>query len=245
MLRRLGRPLSKIIHSLGYNLVPLHQLIPTTTEKNWAEKLNIQTIIDIGSNEGQFINEINAILPGRKVYSFEPIPACYSKLVENTKNIDITTFNMGLSDAEGTTDINVSNNFVSSSILEMEDLHKSSYPDSHFVKKEKIKLGRLDDVLADKLLKENILVKMDVQGYEKQVIAGGEKTIAKATVLLIESIFEPFYEGQWLFDDLYNHFTKAGFKFMGFTDQVNSRKTGIPLYADSIFIRKELVKDIL
>jgi hypothetical protein len=31
---------------------------------------------------------------------------------------------------------------------------------------------------------------------------------------------------------------------MGFADQANSKKSGIPLYADSIFIKRELVKRI-
>lgn len=244
MLKKLARPLNKIFYAFGYNIVPNHKIIPATTDKNWAEKLNIHTIIDIGSNEGQFIKEINALLPGRKVFAFEPIAACYRKLIENTKSINVTAHNMGLSDTEGTAEINISNNFVSSSILEMEELHKSSYPESHFVKKETIRLGRLDDMLAAEL-KENILIKMDVQGYEEKVIMGGKNTFAKASALIIESIFEPFYEGQWLFDDLYKYFSEKGFKFMGFTDQVNSKKTGIPLYADAIFIKKELIPHIL
>lgn len=245
MLKRLGRPLNKLFYSFGYNIVPRHKIIPPTTGENWAEKLNIRTIIDIGSNEGQFITEIANLLPGRKIFAFEPISACYKKLIANTKNIDVTAFNTGLSDIKGSTEINISNNFVSSSILEMEDLHKSLYPESHFVKKETIQLNRLDDVLANEELKDAILIKMDVQGYEEKVILGGERTFAKASALIIESIFEPFYEGQWLFDDLYEYFSNKGFKFVGFADQVNSKKTGIPLYADSIFIKKELVPEIL
>ncbi|MEI9947346.1 MAG: FkbM family methyltransferase [Chitinophagaceae bacterium] len=245
MLKKLTRPINKIFYSFGYNIVPNHTIIPRTDGKNWAELLNIQTIIDIGSNEGQFIKEINALLPGKKIFSFEPISSCYSKLLENTKGINVTAYNMGLSDVAGTAEINISNNFVSSSILEMAELHKSSYPESHFVKKDTIKLGKLDEILKNEELKENILIKMDVQGYEEKVILGGPKTFAKASALIIESIFEAFYEGQWLFDDLYQYFTQHGFKFMGFSDQVNSKKTGIPLYADSIFIKKELVPKIL
>lgn len=245
MRKRIGRVFNRLMHSYGYHLTPIPKIIPKTTEKNWAEKLDIQTIIDIGSNEGQFINEINSLLPQKKIFAFEPIPECYQKLLENTKHANVTAFNIGLSDTKGATNINVSNNLVSSSILEMKDLHKTSYPESHFVKTQQISIEKLDDTLQPFDLQGNILIKMDVQGYERQVIKGGEKTFLKASALIIESIFEPFYEGQWLFDDLYDYFTRAGFKFMGFTDQVNSPKTGIPLYADSIFIKKGLVAGIL
>lgn len=245
MLKRLGRFLNKILHPLGYSLTHVHKIIPRSTEKNWIERLKIETIIDIGSNEGQFIIQCNDIVPGRQYFAFEPIKSCYKQLLENTKNINVKAYNLGLSDQTGEVEINVSNNAESSSILQMEDLHIESYPESHFVKKETISLAKLDDVLAAAVIKKNILIKMDVQGYEKNVIKGGEKTLADASALLVESVFEPFYKDQWLFDDLYAYFNDKGFKFMGFTDQFNSPKTGIPLYADSIFIKKELVQSIL
>lgn len=245
MVKRIGRLLNKAFNFFGYHLSRTHKIIPVTKGPNWAEKLNIRTIIDIGANEGQFIKEINTLVPNRKIYAFEPIPDCYKKLVETTKGIDVIFFNFGLSDTEGSAEINISNNLVSSSILGMEDLHKVSYPDSHFVKKETIQLKKLDDIMARVKPQKNILIKIDVQGYEGKVILGGQKIFGEASALIIESSFEPLYEGQWLFDDLYRYFTQTGFKFMGFSDQVNSKKTGIPLYADSIFIKKELVRDIL
>ena len=245
MLKKIGRPLNKLLHSFGYNLTAVHTLIPKTTGDNWAQKLNIKTIIDIGSNEGQFINEIESILPGRKIYAFEPIPACFKKLVANTTSSNVTAYNTGLSDIEGSAEINISNNLVSSSILEMEELHRSSYPESQYIKKETIGLKRLDAVFAAIEPEENILIKVDVQGYEEKVIKGGEKTFSKAAALIIESAFEPFYEGQWLFDDVYNYFSGSGFKFMGFADQVSSKKTGIPIYADAVFIKRDLIKLVL
>ena len=245
MPKKIGSFVNRLIKPLGYVVAPVHKVIPSSEEKNWAERLDIQTIIDIGSNEGQFIKDISTSLPGRKILAFEPIPSCYEKLVSNTKNDNVVAYNIGLSDTEGETEINISNNSGSSSILQMKELHEVSYPDSYYVKKEKIRLERLDNVLGNISLKKNVLIKMDVQGYEKNVIRGGEEIFSQAAALIIESIFEPFYDDQWLFDDLYRYFTQNGFAFMGFADQANSKKSGIPLYADSIFIKRELVKQVL
>ncbi len=241
MMKVIGRFLNKIFNVFGYHLSHKHKIIPATFDKNWGERLNINTILDIGANEGQFILEINSILPNRKIYAFEPIPDCYKKLVQKTGKLDVTCFNFGLSDINGNIEINISNNLVSSSILKMEELHKKNYPNSEFVKKQDIQIKRLDDVLPDLDIKENFLIKVDVQGYENKVILGGKKTFELASAIIIESSFAMLYNDQWLFDDIYQHFINSGFKFMGFTDQENSKKSGIPLFADSIFIRKDLV----
>ncbi len=241
MRRIIRRFIHKSIRSTGYSIVPLNRVIPRSAGPNWAEKLNIQTIIDIGSNEGQFILNISKSLPGRKIIAFEPIAGCYRKMLHNTRHLDVQAFQTGLSDTEGDATIHVSNNLVSSSLLDMKDLHQNEYPESTFVRQETIRLSRLDTIVANMSLQKNILIKVDVQGYEEKVISGGEKTFAEAAALIVESIFEPFYEGQWLFDDIYRHFTKAGFRFMGFTEQENSKRTGIPLFADSLFIREDLV----
>ena len=229
MLKIISRPISKLLQAMGYTISPIDNLVPPSTGPNWLEKLDIQTVIDIGANEGQFIKKIRKVLPQVKIFAFEPIPSCFAKIGASAKNADVTAFNIALSNEEGSTEINISNNLASSSFLEMKELHKTSFPESIFIGKETVALKRLDNVLLDYNLKKNLLIKLDVQGYEEKVILGGEKTFAAASALLVETIFEPLYENQWLFDDIHNHFTNNGFKFMGFAEQENSKTSGIPL----------------
>ncbi len=219
-----------------------YQIIKTSSNKqHWLQKLNIQTIIDVGANEGQFIKYINTILLNKKIYAFEPIKACYDQLVKNTQSLNIKIFNCGLSDQNGTAEINISNNLVSSSMLEMDNLHIQNYPESHYITKQSIQLKRLDDVIDQ--IQKNILLKIDVQGYENKVIAGGTNIITASKVILIESCFQTLYKGQWLFDDIYKHFVSKGFKFMGFLLEENIpqfHNATLPLFADSIFINMQV-----
>ena len=243
MLKIISRPVSKLFNKLGYTVTPSYYMIPPVKEKKWIQKLNISTIIDIGSNEGQFIKKISSVLPKTQIFAFEPLLSCYNRLLSAKLN-NVTAFNVGLSDSSGKTQINVSNNKESSSILEMKDLHTSTFVESKFVGKETIELKRLDEVLNLSQLQKNILIKLDVQGYEKKVIAGGETIFLSASVLIVETIFEPFYEDQWLFDDIYRYFTENNFKFMGFAEQAYSPKTGIPLFADAIFVKRDLIQNL-
>ena len=244
MYKVLTLAVRKFLNSMGYEIVRYQDSLTSIKVGNWLQNLKIETIIDIGSNEGQFIQSITKILPGGRIYAFEPIPSCYTRLIENTRTLQVKAFNCGLSDVNGHTEINVSNNLVSSSILGMKDLHRNMYPESAYQEKQTIELRRLDDVFAAEAPPGNMLVKIDVQGYEEKVLTGGTQTIRKASAVIIETSFEPLYEGQWLFDNVYRYFMEAGFRFIGFADQALSKRTGIPLYGDAIFIRKDKLNGI-
>jgi len=75
----------------------------------------------------------------------------------------------------------------------MGGLHKRAFPFTSKDALEKIAVKRLDDMARDLDLTENILIKIDVQGFEDRVIAGGLKTIQMAKLLIVETSFESLY----------------------------------------------------
>ena len=81
------------------------------------------------------------------------------------------------------------------------------------------------------------MVKIDVQGLEDKVIAGGEDVIAAARVLIIETSFVPLYKGGPLFHDIYAILKQRGFTYHGNFEQLVSPQDGRVLQADAIFIR--------
>jgi FkbM family methyltransferase len=244
MVRHINRLIRNFLNKFGYEIVKNKNLSDDFSVGSWITRLNISTIIDIGSNEGQFIQSIDNILPGKKIIAFEPIKSVYETLVANTRHLNITTYNMGLSDQNGTSEINISKNLVSSSLLNMEELHKQAYPESAYINKEVIELRKLDDVVKIADLQKRILIKIDVQGYENKVIAGAKNTIAAADVIIIEFSYQPIYEGQWLFHETYSYFTSNGFKFIGLADQVTNVGIGVPIFGDAIFVKETIANGI-
>jgi hypothetical protein len=87
-------------------------------------------------------------------------------------------------------------------------------------------------------LRDPLLLKLDVQGFEDKVIAGGENVVARAKIIIIEVSFQPLYEGGLLFDDIYRILKERGFAYHGNFDQLLSPKDGRALQADAIFCRK-------
>jgi FkbM family methyltransferase len=240
MYKAVTTTLRKVLNKFGFEVVKLEHLNHTVQMGKWLSQLNIKTIIDVGANEGQFAMGISKVLPEAHIISFEPISSVFATLQANVKGLNVTAHNYALSDADGTAEINISQNLVSSSILNMEDLHKNLYPQSSYVSKETITLKTLDGMINLAECKPNILLKIDVQGYENKVIGGGHNVIKNVAAVIIEFSYQPVYEGQWLFEETYDYFTSNGFKFLGFADQVLAKQSQLPLYGDAIFVKREL-----
>ena len=140
----------------------------------WLESFEIKTVIDVGANIGQFAVDASELYPDAVIYSFEPLPGPYNQLLINTKSFSkFNPYNIALSDHKGTTKM-YSNDFSqSSSILEMAESHKKAFPHSTNATPVKVKVQTLDAIFNGVELDTDILLKIDVQGSEKQVLDGG------------------------------------------------------------------------
>ncbi|RPJ77658.1 MAG: FkbM family methyltransferase [Alphaproteobacteria bacterium] len=244
ILAKLGRKIARIMEALEsprlFDLWRRRISIKGFLELNqhWLLNTDIKTVFDIGANTGQFARLIHEVLPDAFIYSFEPLEECYQKLKTKEREIaNFKAFNIALGDTDGEIEFYRNEFPPSSSILPMADLHKQNYP---FTDKEyllKVKVARLDDIARDLVNKDNLLIKIDVQGYEDKVIAGGTELIKKAKILIIETSFLPLYVGQPLFENIYDSL-RENFRYMGALSQSRNLIDGSILQEDSIFMRK-------
>lgn len=134
-------------------------------------------IIDIGANIGITGVLLAQLAPEGRVAAIEPVPTTYRLLETNVadsghKNIQTHNFALGKDDGEivmqGNPD-NLSGAFVS-------DIHSI---DDHHHFKEVVKLHALDSVFGTLGLDRLDLIKIDVEGYELDVLEGGASVLAK------------------------------------------------------------------
>jgi FkbM family methyltransferase len=224
--------IKRILRKFGFDVVRYHPLFDIL-----LKKYDIDTVIDIGANNGQFALDIHERLPHAKIYSFEPLNDAFLELTQKLGSIaNFHAFNIGLGNANKTSTINRSSFSPSSSLLPMTDLHKQLYPKSADSIAETITIKRLDDMASEMQPGSNVLVKLDVQGYEDEVLRGGAKTIARSRVLVTETSFATLYEGQPLFDDIYKIVYELGFRYAGSRERHYNTQTGELLYEDAIFV---------
>ena len=230
----------RIFNEKGYSIIrtPSVELDIELGKYKWLQEYGIQTIIDVGANIGQFSNKISKILPNANIFAFEPLNNCYTELLSNVKhNTNIECFNFALGKEEGIFDM-YSNDFSpSSSLLKMDKTHVDLFPQTSETSIEQINVKTLDSFLNTIKINRKVLLKIDVQGYELNVLKGAEEILNQVDIIILESSFMPLYENQPLFHEIYSYLFAKDFRYNGRFDQLLSPKNGISIQEDSIFIR--------
>lgn len=205
----------------------------------WLREMGIKTVLDIGANTGQFTGAAHALFRDATIHAFEPQEECYEALTRRFADVsNVHLIHTAIGDEDGEVTLHQNAFSQSSSVLEMTDLHRESFPWAAESGTAQVPIRRLDSIAADLVLERPMLVKIDVQGYEDRVLRGGEQTIRTADVILIETSFEPLYEGEANFATVYAVMRDYGFRYAGNLDQVRSPSNDRPLYADALFIRE-------
>ena len=223
----------------AFNLIGLDIRKAKRDQKTvWLESFDIRTVIDVGANIGQFAIDVHRLFPDAAIYSFEPLPEPYNELLVNTKSFPkFNPYNFALGDYEGTTEM-YSNEFSqSSSMLEMADSHKQAFPHTKNTTSITVNIQTLDLIASKLELDTDILLKIDVQGSEKQVLDGAKETLKKVKIIIIETSYISLYKDQPLFGDVHNYLADLGFRFHGNLGQLIHPVEGSVLQGDSIFIK--------
>jgi FkbM family methyltransferase len=178
------------------------------------------------------------LLPRAQIYAFEPLPDCCSELARRFgRNESFQAFPVAIGAAHDRATLWRSSYAKSSSVLPMADLHKDSFPWSAGSTPLTVEMRTLDEYLEQLKLAEKVLLKIDVQGYEAQVLNGATDFLKRVSYVLLEVSFQPLYEGQGAFAEIHAFLQNAGFSYSGNLEQLLSPLDGSVLQADALFVR--------
>ena len=228
-----------LLGKLFTNRSLVHELPRFAPHRRWLQNAEIHTIIDVGGYIGSFAYAMRSILPEVQIYSFEPLDENYQALVKNLSPFgNFQAFQTALGERSGTVDFFKNDFTASSSVLEMADLHRRLFPRTRNQIRVTVPLARLDDYLDQMSLHPPVLMKLDVQGYEANVLRGAMNVLQQVDYLVTEVSFVELYAGQPLFSEIHALLTAQGFRYAGDLDSMLSPVDGSILQADSLFIRK-------
>ena len=229
------RGLGTLVNSL---LLPFGLQVRRQLGPRYLRELSVRTVLDIGANAGQFARKTRALLPNATIHSFEPLPEPCEELRRwAARDKSMFIHSLALGDAEGEAEIHRNSFSPSSSFLPVTQIHTQSFPGTGSTKSLRVPIARLDYWATTWDLSDPILIKLDVQGYEDRVLRGGEKTLKRASALIVEMSFRELYEGQLLFDEIYPLIRHLGYSSAGIDEVVSHRESGATLQADFVFLR--------
>ncbi len=199
---------------------------------------DIDLVIDVGANEGQFGEELRSFGYTGKIVSFEPLKDAFGKLVSKAgKDEDWDAYNLALGDVSAVSEINIAGNSQSSSILPMGEVHQQSAPESIYVGTQKVEIKRLDELFPKYAHFKNIYLKLDVQGFEKKVFEGAATSLKKIKAVQLEMSLVELYTGESTFFEHSEFLISQGFRLMGLEPGFSDATTGQLLQVDGIWYR--------
>ena len=152
---------------------------------------------------------------------------------------------MGLGATDGEATINISSNSQSSSFRDILPRHTDAAPHSSYVGTETVRVAKLDS-LIDQFCRpsDRVFLKLDVQGFEKDVLQGATQSLDRVVGLQAEMALKPLYDGETLFHEMVEHLEQLGYTTMTIAPVFADPRTGQVLQLEGIFYRQSEVNEL-
>jgi FkbM family methyltransferase len=243
MKKTLTHRLLKIVEDLCSSLrgsgPPLARLLDREYVAAWRQFERIKpdgvhVLVDVGAHDGWYAKRADLYFPLRRVVLIEPLPSNAARL----QMLDLPGLKIveaAMSDKKGRARFIVNRTAQASSLLEMAPGMTDAYQLDMSAQQEiEVAVGRLDDLCEDEKIDRIDLLKVDVQGAEKLLLAGALKTLRRTRYLQIEVLFVEHYHGCALFPELDAICRTAGFELIWLGDFSHDPR-GRLLQADAVY----------
>lgn len=201
---------------------------------------NVDLVLDVGANIGQFAQELLSQGFIGEIHSLEPLPDAHLALTTaaakhaNWKVLECVAAGR---DAR-TIEIAVAGNSYSSSVLEMLDRHIAAAPDSAPIGKITVQQRPLDSIFSEALDRPRAaLLKIDTQGYEHPILQGAPQCLSRVSLVMLELSLQRLYKDQMLWLEMIEYMAGLGFDLWSVQPEFCDPRTGQLLQVNGLFYR--------
>ncbi len=174
------------------------------------------------------------------ILSFEPITTAHEQLKVTARrypNWEIAPRG-ALGRVPGYAEINVSEATTASSLLEVEQTALAVAQHVRRIGTERVQVWRLDDLItAD--WKSPFALKLDVQGFEAEVLAGAKNVLSRTEIVMTEMSLTPMYKSGASFVEIYSQIEQCGFRCVALNHSFVDNARNEVLEVDALFVRKQ------
>lgn len=234
------RAVKRALHRGGFELRrhrPGATYLARRMERIASESIDL--VVDVGAHAGEFASSLRHEGYRGSIVSYEPQGQMFDRLREAADSDPRWACRqLALGSEPGSLTLHVAgNDGFSSSLRPMTSAHEEGDPSSTYVSSETVEVTTLDAALEPDR-GDRLFLKIDVQGYEAEALAGSTETLKGCRMVELELGLVELYQGQALFGDLVDWMSERGFVLAdvepGFWDERSSRL----LQVDGIFVRQ-------
>jgi FkbM family methyltransferase len=212
-----------------------HGVAPAIDHAAVLRRLPFDFVADVGANRGQFSLVCRRLKPAAAIIAFEPLaePAqIYNRLFAGDPLVRLHVCALAQQRGERTMHLSASDD--SSSLLPISPVQIENFPGTQEVGVRRVVAGPLSDFIQTSELGTRNLLKIDVQGFELEVLKSAQTLLPQFDWVYAECSYVPLYEGQALADEIIAYLSARHFRLEG---QFNPSygKTGALLQADLLF----------
>ena len=196
------------------------------------------SVIDVGANEGQFTSACLAYSPATSVLAIEALPDLKVRLDRVfAGHSNVTVVGKGCGCRQEKRVFHANEYAKSSSFLSLATRHREAFPGATRTDDIEVEVLPLDLIMEQHAVAVPELLKLDVQGFELEVLKGASKCLRGTRHILMETSFVRLYEEEPLFLDYLAFLSQFGFVFRGPVGFLTDPRTGVFLQMDALFER--------
>jgi FkbM family methyltransferase len=222
MRRHVARYISRVSEYLSYGAravaagVPLWQLRTIRRAANVVAALPLLApdarIVDVGANDGEWGSACARLFPLGRIVSFEPVPRYCAEAMRKAQQFsNWEVVNVGVGDTTGLVPIEVRGRCSSMKGVAGEAYAEWTAATPPQTGVETVRVDTLDRLLAERRFYPVDLLKVDAEGYEREILNGARETLKQTRQVLIEVRFYELFKGGPLFEEVHEILTANGF----------------------------------
>lgn len=209
-------------------------------------------ILDVGAHKGESVAYLKQIFPKGVVFSIEPDPDSFSVLSANSVE-GVHYFNLALSDADGEASFYRNKISHTNSLLKVNTCSEDSIGIAralaerdqkyfeNFNEEIKVTTFTLNTFSKKYSIGQIDLLKIDVQGAECRILAGGREILGKTKTIILEISFYDYYENQSSFLDVERILEPYSFRLYSISDISNNPMNGRTDWAEVVYKNHRLL----
>ena len=172
---------------------------------HWRE---LRTVVDVGANVGQWSEMLLHLITPERLVMIEPEPRAFSELQRSFgAKANVELHHLAAGDTNGATRFHITRDSTGASVLppraEMRELVGSNWTVESEIE---VPMRTLDTLLA--AVPGISLLKIDVQGFEREVLKGAAQVLTRTNFLLIELNYQRQYVGGSWFGEVHEILTQ-------------------------------------